>query len=203
VSDGLIAANPCALKGAGTERSPERKIPLLETVHAIVGRLPERHAGLVLSAALGGLRAGELRGLMRRNVDLVHGYVTAEPEALVFTGDKGGPVTWSHFSKLFRQPSVEVGTPELHFHDLRHLAGTLAAATGASTRELMARLGHSSPRAALIYQHATAERDHEIAGGHRVNSSSLPHHASGTYHLDQTVENDLITVTSTVQAPRR
>lgn len=35
--------------------------------------------------------------------------------------------------------------------------------TGASTKELMARLGQSSPRAALIYQHATKERDREIA----------------------------------------
>ena len=48
---------------------------------------------------------------------------------------------------------------------LRHLAGTLAAATGASTKELMHRLGHASPRAALRYQHATAERDEAIADG--------------------------------------
>jgi hypothetical protein len=32
-----------------------------------------------------------------------------------------------------------------------------------STRELMHRMGHSSMRAALIYQHATSERDREIA----------------------------------------
>ena len=41
------------------------------------------------------------------------------------------------------------------FHDLRHTGNTLAASTGASIRELMVRLGHASPRAALIYQHAT------------------------------------------------
>ena len=35
--------------------------------------------------------------------------------------------------------------------------------TGASTTELMARLGQSSPRAALIYQHASKDRDREIA----------------------------------------
>ena len=34
---------------------------------------------------------------------------------------------------------------------------------GVTTKELMARIGHSSPRAALIYQHATAERDRAIA----------------------------------------
>ena len=49
------------------------------------------------------------------------------------------------------------------FHDLRHVAGTVNAAAGATTKEAMARLGHASPVAALRYQHAFAERDHEIA----------------------------------------
>jgi hypothetical protein len=39
----------------------------------------------------------------------------------------------------------------------------MAAGQGASLRELMERMGHSSPRAALIYQHATRERDQAIA----------------------------------------
>jgi len=51
----------------------------------------------------------------------------------------------------------------MHFHDLRHVGGTLAAATGASLKELMARLGHSSTRAALIYQYASRDRDQAIA----------------------------------------
>lgn len=50
-----------------------------------------------------------------------------------------------------------------HFHDLRHTGNHLAASTGASTRELMSRMGHSSVRAAMIYQHQTAERDRAIA----------------------------------------
>jgi hypothetical protein len=41
----------------------------------------------------------------------------------------------------------------------------MAAATGAGTKELMHRLGHASPRAALRYQHATAKRDEIIADG--------------------------------------
>lgn len=49
------------------------------------------------------------------------------------------------------------------FHDLRHLAGTLNAAAGASIREAMARMGHSSPRAALRYQHVVERRDGEVA----------------------------------------
>jgi hypothetical protein len=39
----------------------------------------------------------------------------------------------------------------------------LAAATGATLAELMARLGHSTAEAALRYQHAAADRDRVIA----------------------------------------
>jgi integrase len=58
---------------------------------------------------------------------------------------------------------AKAGAPDLHFHDLRHVGGTLAAATGASLKELMTRLGHSSTRAALIYQHASRDHDQAIA----------------------------------------
>jgi len=43
------------------------------------------------------------------------------------------------------------------------VAGTLAASTGARTKELMYRLGYVSPQAALRYQHATRECDTTIA----------------------------------------
>ncbi len=57
-----------------------------------------------------------------------------------------------------------IGAPKLHFHDLRHTGNTLASrAPGASLRDLMTRMGHDSPRAALIYQHANCEADRAIA----------------------------------------
>jgi integrase len=48
-------------------------------------------------------------------------------------------------------------------HDLRHVAQVFAAEAGASLPELMARLGHATPAAALIYLHARNERDAVIA----------------------------------------
>ena len=42
-------------------------------------------------------------------------------------------------------------------------AAVLAAQTGATLAELMGRLGHSTPGAALRYQHAAADRDMAIA----------------------------------------
>jgi hypothetical protein len=76
--------------------------------------------------------------------------------------------------------------PGLHFHDLRHVGGTLAAATGASLRELMTRLGHSSTRAALIYQHATRDRDQAIAKalGDRVEQVRTSSARPETVHRD-------------------
>jgi Phage integrase family len=55
------------------------------------------------------------------------------------------------------------GVEGLRFHDLRHSAATLALAAGANTRELMERMGHSSPQVALRYQHVMAGRDQAIA----------------------------------------
>ena len=52
---------------------------------------------------------------------------------------------------------------DLRWHDLRHTGAVLAAQTGATLAELMGRLGHSTPGAAMRYQHAAADRDAEIA----------------------------------------
>jgi integrase len=50
----------------------------------------------------------------------------------------------------------------LHFHDLRHTRNWFAATSGAGLRDLMARMGHDSERAAVIYQHAARGADEAI-----------------------------------------
>ena len=82
---------------------------------------------------------------------------------LVFTTGLGGPLSRGGFRSTWVKAREHAGLPDFRFHDLRHTGNTLAATTGASTKELMARMGHASMRAALIYQHATAERDQGIA----------------------------------------
>ena len=57
-----------------------------------------------------------------------------------------------------------IGVPAgFHFHDLRHTGNRLAAEAGATMRELVRRMGHSTVRAALRYQHSTDRQDQEIA----------------------------------------
>ena len=65
--------------------------------------------------------------------------------------------------KVYRRARKAAGRPDLRWHDLRHTGATLAAQAGATLAELMNRLGHSTVTAALIYQHAAAGRDAEIA----------------------------------------
>lgn len=65
--------------------------------------------------------------------------------------------------KGFYRAREAAGRPDLRWHDLRHTGAVLAAATGATLAELMGRLGHSTPGAALRYQHAAEGRDAEIA----------------------------------------
>ena len=81
---------------------------------------------------------------------VVHLAERAEPgrNGRLFRG-KGGPLRRAVLQRAWDEARGEVGMAHLHFHDLRHTGNTLAAATGASTRELMARMGHASAEAAL------------------------------------------------------
>jgi len=63
-------------------------------------------------------------------------------------------------------------------HDLRHTGAVLAAQTGATLAELMGHAGHSTPGAAMRYQHAAADRDAEI--GRRLSdlATTMEDHGS-------------------------
>ena len=208
VADEVIARNPCVLRGAGAERTPERVPPTLLEAHALAEAIEPRWRMLVLLATWSGLRWGELVALRRISLDLdlarltvvdqvvetqhernlgppktdagrrtvylpphlvpelaehLNRWVGPGPDAWLFCGPLGAPLARRNFTGHWTRARAEAGLPHVRFHDLRHLSATLAAATGATTRELMARMGHSSPRAALIYQHATADRDRAVA----------------------------------------
>jgi integrase len=84
-------------------------------------------------------------------------------DGLLFPAKSGGQLAPSTLYRVYYPARVKAGRPDLAFHDLRHTGAVLAASTGATLAELMGRLGHSTPGAALRYQHAAAGRDMEIA----------------------------------------
>lgn len=97
----------------------------------------------------------------------------ASKDALLFPGSDGGHLNPSTLygrkpaknnpGSGFYAARAAVDRPDLRWHDLRHTGAVLAASTGATLAELMGRLGHSTPGAALRYQHAAQGRDVEIA----------------------------------------
>ena len=91
-------------------------------------------------------------------------FTAAEPGALVFPGAKGAPLRRGNFNKMSGWPEAAraVGMEGLHFHDLRHTGNQFAARSGASLRDLMARMGHDRERAAMIYQHEARGADRRI-----------------------------------------
>ena len=210
VDDGLVGANPCRIKGAGNERTDERPVVTPEQVAALADAIEPRWRALVLVAAYGQLRFGELIGLRRRDIDLRAGtvvihsqlvepekgvqqrtdpkseagrrlitlppfvvselrhhlvtYVPNDVDAAVFAGPRGGLPRRRNWSRTWSRARQAAGVSDrVHLHDLRHMGATLAAQSGGTTKELMARLGHSTSKAALIYQHAVEERDQAIA----------------------------------------
>ena len=209
VTDELLVKNPCPVKGAGAERSPERPIATVPEVQSLADAIGPRFRAAVLLASFCSLRKGEILGLRRGDVDLLHGtvsitrsivslatgelhvgdpktaagrrtvaipkvivpslddhratFVGTDAESLPFTGEKGGPLRPHVLQAAGDSARRSTGLSHLHFHDLRHSGNTWVAATGASTAELMARMGHASAAAALRYQHATADRDRAIA----------------------------------------
>jgi integrase len=93
-------------------------------------------------------------------------YVAAGRDSLLFPAHLETPLEHLPHSLLnyrWSKARKAAGREDLHWHDLRHTGATMTAQAGATTAELMARIGHSSAQAALVYQHAAKGRDAEIA----------------------------------------
>jgi integrase len=84
-------------------------------------------------------------------------------DGLLFPARHGRHMAPATLYKVFYPAREKAGRPDLRFHDLRHTGAVFAATQGATLAELMARLGHSTPGAAMRYQHAAADRDRVIA----------------------------------------
>ena len=83
-------------------------------------------------------------------------YVGKGRDSLLFPANNGGHLQPSTLQRHWYRARAAAGRKDLRWHDLRHSGAVLAAATGATLAELMQRLGHSTPQAAMRYQHVAA-----------------------------------------------
>jgi integrase len=86
-------------------------------------------------------------------------HVGPEQDSLLFPAKSGDRLQPSTLYRHYYRAREKAQRTDLRFHDLRHSGATLAAQTGATLAELMARLGQSTPQAAMRYQHAAQGRD--------------------------------------------
>ena len=205
VTDGLIAANPCAIKRAmNPQRKREPVILDVPELADLADRVPERYKALILISAWCGLRWGEVIELRRKDIDVdvlfvgrgathqggchvdtpksgkpravvipphiradlkhhLDTFTAKDAEAQVFPAQRGGcHLNDSVFRKAIAKPLNDIGRGNLRIHDLRHFSGTVTAQV-ATLAENMARMGHSTVRASLIYQGTVSGRDAQVA----------------------------------------
>lgn len=90
-------------------------------------------------------------------------HVGKAADSLLFADDDGSHLRADRYRPYWEKARIAVRKPNLRVHDLRHVGAVLAAQSGATTAELMHRLGHTTPQMALRYQHVAEGRDAEIA----------------------------------------
>lgn len=92
-------------------------------------------------------------------------HVPPDQEALLWPSpsNPGLNMRMSALDRMWYPARKAAGREDMRWHDLRHTGATLAAVAGATLRETMTRMGHSTPNAALLYQHASDARGKEIA----------------------------------------
>ena len=165
----VLLATFCGLRLGELRALRRRHLDLLHRTVSVVEQYQELADGtLVLgppktdagrrTVAIPATIVAELEGHLAR-------WSRSGPEELVFPSTTGAPLRRATLYTVWARATRATGLQGLRFHDLRHTGNTLAASTGASTKELMSRMGHASARAALIYQHATEDRDAAIAAG--------------------------------------
>lgn len=90
-------------------------------------------------------------------------HVAADPAALLFPAVSGGHMHSSTFGRHFKAAATAAGRPDATPHILRHTGASLATSAGASTADVMARLGHTTPAMAMVYQHSINGADAKVA----------------------------------------
>lgn len=76
---------------------------------------------------------------------------------MVFASEKGTPIYASNLTDRWQKIRAAIGFPDLHFHDLRHTAGSLMLSGGLTIADVSVTLGHADVDiTAKIYLHGDA-----------------------------------------------
>ncbi len=116
VDDGIIKRNPCRIKGAGQEKSPERPVLTIPEVFALTEVIDPRYSALVLLGTFGSLRWGELAALRRKDIDLVTHTVRVERQLTEMPGGGYAYGPPKSDASVRTVPFAELIAPRLRWH---------------------------------------------------------------------------------------
>lgn len=156
----------CGLRWGETSELRRRDVSgdcaVLRVRRAVTYRAGTFHVGAPKTAA--GIRDVTVPPHVRPMLKVhLRNHVDRGADALLFGGDDGTHLRADRYRTHWEKARAAIGRPNLRVHDLRHVGAVLAAQSGATTAELMHRLGHTTPAMALRYQHVAEGRDAEIA----------------------------------------
>lgn len=114
--DELIRRNPCRIKGAAQEKSPERPVLTIAQVYALADAIDQRYRAFVLLGAFGSLRYGELAALRREDIDLTANTIRVERQLTEFPGGRWvfGPVKSEAGRRTVQIPALIAPDIEKH-----------------------------------------------------------------------------------------
>ena len=163
----ILIAAWCGLRWGEVSELRRRDLDLasmtLRVERAVVWRKGQPTVGTPKSRA--GVRTialpPNLRPALRRHLAE---HAMPGPDGLLFpNATRKGHLHVNTLSKTYHRARRVAGRPDLRIHDLRHTAATMAAQACATLAELITRMGHSTAKAALVYQHVAEGRDRIIA----------------------------------------
>jgi integrase len=163
----VILAAWCGLRWGETSELRRKDVSndaaVLRIRRAVTYRKGEFHVGEPKTSA--GVRDVVIPPHIRRIIKAhLKNHVERDTEALLFpVNENGGHMHGDNYRTPWEKARAAIKRPNLRVHDLRHVGAVLAAQSGATTAELMHRLGHTTPQMALKYQHVAEGRDAEIA----------------------------------------
>jgi integrase len=154
VMDGLITTSPCKVSGAGVEHPSERPMATAAEVEAIASAMPDYLRIVVLLATWCQLRRGEVLGLRRSDVDVMHGSIQIE-QSRTFT--RNG-------NSLIKRPKTRAGRRVLSVPEgkMKELVRHLENFSGGSPNALVVVDGRGSPPSATVLQRAWARARAEV-----------------------------------------
>ena len=162
----VLLAAWCGLRWGETSELRRKDVSkdgaTLRVRRAVTYRQGKFHVGEPKTAA--GIRDVAIPPHIRPTIQAhLKNHVGRDLESLLFPMDDGGHMHGDNYRTPWEKARAAIGKPNLRVHDLRHVGAVLAAQSGATTAELMHRLGHTTAAMALRYQHVAEGRDAEIA----------------------------------------